>query len=234
MKKTVALILAGGSGTRMGSEIPKQFLLLGGKPVITYSMEVFELSDEVSEVIVVCNKSHISVMEDIVAVTGSRKISKIVPGGDTRQESSFLGLSSCSSSTGYVLIHDSARPFLTADGISDLLEKAANTGAAAPVVGINDTVVDICDGRVWGIPSRETFGRIQTPQVFKYEVIMEAHKKALERGVTGAGDDCTLVFSSGGEVAVTEGKEENIKITSGMDMDLAQLILKTRTFGVRP
>lgn len=226
--KNSALILAGGVGLRMRTAVPKQFLPLGGIPVVSYSIMAFESLEDIEDVVVVCHKDHMSLMEKIVSEMKPKKLKALVTGGETRQKSSHIGLKSCSPDTDYVLIHDAARPFISKTMVSDLLLAAKKTGSAGPAVDLSDTVVEIKGGCISNIPKRDGIKRIQTPQAFKYDVIMNAHEKALEKGITAASDDCGLVLASGGKVSVVPGSEENLKITSALDMALAEVILSGR------
>jgi len=231
MEKTTALILAGGTGCRMGSTVPKQFLRLGGIPVVSHSIKAFEISDEISDIVVVCHADYIARMESVIKETQAKKVRKLVVGGETRQKSSFIGLKNCSRDTKYVLIHDSARPFVCMSMVGSLLKAAKLAGSAGPVTDISDTVVETRGGFISGILERDTLGRMQTPQAFRYRVIVEAHEKALVFGLTSASDDCGLVIKTGGKVSIVRGNEENLKITSAADMELAELIFlrKMRT-----
>jgi ribitol-5-phosphate 2-dehydrogenase (NADP+) / D-ribitol-5-phosphate cytidylyltransferase len=231
MKRTTALILAGGTGERMMSSVPKQFLLLGGKPVVSYSIETFESSENISDIVVVCHAKHIGTMEDIVSKMKVKKIRKIIAGGKTRQESSFLGVRNCPPETEYILIHDAVRPFVSAEDIDSLIEAVKETGAAGLVIDLIDTVVEIDAGLIRDIPSRDRLKRIQTPQCFRCDDIMEAHDAARDNHLENAVDDCTLVLASGGLVKVVNGSEKNLKITSPLDIKLAEnIISQSRSF----
>jgi 2-C-methyl-D-erythritol 4-phosphate cytidylyltransferase len=225
MRKVTALILAGGEGRRMAADVPKQFLSLGGVPVISHSVKAFELSDKVSDIVIVCHQDHLSLMERVISDTHSQKTKVIVEGGETRQSSSFIGLKNCPSGTEYVLIHDSARPFLRLEMIDDLLHAVKETGAACPAEDVSDTIAEVKRGLILEVvPKREDLKKIQTPQVFSYDVIVKAHEEAVKKGITSASDDCGLVLVSGGKVAVVKGQPGNLKITSKFDLKLAEFI----------
>ena len=225
MQRTTALILAGGMGERMMSSVPKQFLLLGGKPIVSYSIETFESSKDISDIVIVCHVKHIGEMEDIVLKMKAKKIRKIIAGGKTRQESSFLGVQNCPPGTEYVLIHDAVRPFVSAEDIDRLTKAAKETGAAGLVIDLIDTVVEVDSDLIRNIPSRKDLKRIQTPQCFSCGVIMKAHNMARDKNLENAADDCTLVLASGVRVKVVKGSEKNLKITSPLDIELAKNIL---------
>ena len=217
-EKIIAIILAGGTGERMGGELPKQFMELSGKPVITYSVEAFDKSDVIDEIIIVCHEKHMERMTDIVDIVNPGKNCKIVAGGKTRQESSFIGVKNCPSGTEFVLIHDAVRPFVSERIIKDVLEAAGETGAAMSVVDMDDTVVVVEAGMVGEVPDRNTLKRVQTPQGFKHDIILKAHEQALKTGIKDSTDDCSLVVFQGKPVRLVKGATDNIKITTKQDM----------------
>lgn len=216
--KVVAVVLAGGVGKRMGGPVPKQFLELAGKPIIIHTLEKFAASPLITDIVVVCHKDHIQKLEDLTKEYSVGKIYKIVAGGAVRQESSYIGVKNCPEGTEIVLIHDAVRPFIDNDLIKSIVEASRETGAAGPVVETGDTIVVHEGGFIKSIPDRATLGRIQTPQGFKFEEIIAAHKETLARGITDCTDDCGLILSCGGKVATVEGSLKNIKITSREDL----------------
>ncbi|NQT32700.1 MAG: 2-C-methyl-D-erythritol 4-phosphate cytidylyltransferase [Candidatus Omnitrophica bacterium] len=223
--KITAVILAGGRGERMQAELPKQFLFLAGQEIITRTLKCFEKSPIVSEIIIVCFEDYIDKTKALIDENNIRKVSKVIPGGKTRQESSFLGVKSCSSDTEIVLIHDAVRPFVSEKIIKDVSEGAAVTGAAAPVIDMTDTVVSKKDDLVGSIPDRTGLKRIQTPQAFRYDMIRKAHQMAKDKGTTDATDDCTLVLNMPGSVKAVGGSAYNLKITDGIDLETAEALL---------
>ncbi|MDP8299567.1 MAG: 2-C-methyl-D-erythritol 4-phosphate cytidylyltransferase [Candidatus Tantalella remota] len=225
--KTVGIILAGGTGERMGGELPKQFLELAGKPVIAHSIEAFDKSVLIDVIIIVCHAEHIDRMADIVKGIKPKKECKIIPGGKTRQESSYNGVKACPEDTEYVLIHDAARPFVTDRIIKDVLEAATETGASMPVIDMDDTVVVAEAGMVTEVPDRNTLKRVQTPQGFKYEVILKAHDRALTDGIKDSSDDCGMVLNISAGVGIVSGDKNNGKITEHMDLHIADGFTKT-------
>lgn len=226
MGKVVAIIVAGGTGARMGTDVPKQFLELAGRPIIAHTIEKFDNSSIVNEIVIVCHQDHLERLTDIMDTLSITKPSKAVPGGSTRQESSFIGLKNCPEDTEYVLIHDAVRPFVTERIIEEAVIAAKKTGAAIPAIGIKDTVVEEKDNIAMGIADRSGLKKVQTPQAFHYDLITKVHEKALENNIKDATDDCGLVISFGGKVKITEGEESNLKITTKKDMLLAECLLK--------
>ena len=228
-KKTVAIILAGGTGARMKEKTPKQFLDLAGKPIIIHAIEKFDKNNMVSDLVVVCHASHIGELEKLIKESGISKAYRVVPGGKTRQESSFIGLKNCPDGTDVVLIHDAVRPFVDERMINDVVSAARGTGAAGPVIEVEDTVVVEEDGKIKEIPDRGSLKRIQTPQGFLYDVIKAAHERALAQGKKDYTDDCGMVLDTGKPVKTVKGLETNIKITAPMDMLVAEKYLSERS-----
>ncbi|MBU1084452.1 MAG: 2-C-methyl-D-erythritol 4-phosphate cytidylyltransferase [Candidatus Omnitrophota bacterium] len=219
--KTIAIILAGGEGKRMNGGEPKQFIELGGKPLIMYALESFAGHDLVSGVIVVSSKEHIVRMREMIKKSGIGKIIDIIPGGDTRQKSSFLGVKRCPEDAKIVLIHDAARPFVSRSIIEEVIKAAEDKGAAAPAIDVTDTIVFEDSGYISGVPERKKMKRMQTPQGFKYKVILKAHREGEEQGAEGITDDCGLIIRSGLAVRIIEGDTHNIKITDRKDLSEA-------------
>ncbi len=228
MEKIVAIIVAGGKGERMGGEIPKQFLPLAGKPIIIHTLEKFEAHPEVTDIIIVCHHYYIKTLEDMIKAYQFEKIYKIIDGGKTRQESSFKGVVICPEGTEVVMVHDAVRPFVTEDVITNVIASAKEIGASAPAIESSDTVIMIEDGLIEDIPERGKVRRIQTPQGFTYAKILQAHEEAISEGVSDFTDDCGLVLSTGGDVRIVEGSEDNVKITTQVDLDKAEHFLSKK------
>jgi len=206
----------------MEGETPKQFMPLAGKPLIMYSLETFSNNRSVDGIILVGLEKYIDKLKDMVARNKIDKVIDIIPGGKTRQESSYKGIKKCPSDTGHVLIHDAARPFANDKIIEDVLRAVMKCGAAVPVMCFSDTVAIEKDGFIDTIPDRNRYRRIQTPQGFSYEVILEAHEKARENKITDSTDDCGLVRGIGRSVKTVESDPVNMKITDRNDIMLAE------------
>jgi len=224
--KNIAIVLAGGVGKRMNASVPKQFLELGGRPIIIRTLEKFDVSPIISEVIVVCHEGHVGTLSGLVEKFGIKKAGVILPGGETRQESSQIGVRNCPDGTDNVIIHDAVRPFIDEIMIEDILKAAEASGAAGPVIGTKDTMVVSRDGFMVEIPAREHLKRVQTPQGFKYGTIVEAHEWAAKNGIVHASDDCGLVLGMGKQVRTVDGSPFNIKITDIEDLSIAEIFLK--------
>ncbi|MFH1847198.1 MAG: 2-C-methyl-D-erythritol 4-phosphate cytidylyltransferase [Candidatus Omnitrophota bacterium] len=221
-KDTVVIILAGGTGRRMKTFDPKQFLILSGKPIIIQTIEAFEKNRMIAGTIIVCHKDHTARLKKLIKQYGLQKVLKVVSGGTTRQESAFKGLKAVSKDTKYVLIHDAVRPFIKDDLIRRVLQGTKKIGAAGPVVECSDTIVVKKGELIVAIPDRNTMKRIQTPQGFDYKIIFDAHKWALKNNIKNATDDCSLILAMGKPVKSVKGNLSNIKITESKDLGLAE------------
>jgi 2-C-methyl-D-erythritol 4-phosphate cytidylyltransferase len=140
-EKVIAIIVAGGTGKRMNSALPKQFRDLAGKPVIVHYLEKFEREDNITAIGVACHKDYLSRMEGLISAYAIKKVRKLVPGGSTRQQSSYLGVKACPEGTEYVLIHDAVRPFVGDEIINGTLNAAVSSGASTISVEVKDTVI---------------------------------------------------------------------------------------------
>ncbi|MFH1552855.1 MAG: 2-C-methyl-D-erythritol 4-phosphate cytidylyltransferase [Candidatus Omnitrophota bacterium] len=216
--KVVAIVLAGGTGVRMGKAVPKQFLEVAHKPIIVHTLEHFEKSDLISDIVVVCHAEHIGDLESLVKKSGIKKVCTIIPGGKTRQESSFAGIKSCPPDTEFVLIHDAVRPFVNDKIIKDVFNAAKKYGAAGPVIDVEDTIIEEKNGFIKSIPDRRYLKRIQTPQGFCYETILKSHERGVENNFKDVSDDCGLVISMKKPVKLVKGDPLNFKITNQRDM----------------
>lgn len=230
MKKSVekpacALIAAAGKGSRMKMEINKQFIEIGGKSILARTIQVFEDCGQVEEIILVVNSNDIIYCkQNIVDVFDFRKVSAIVAGGDTRQASVYNGLLQLSDSCSIVLIHDGARPFVSEESIIESIAVAGEFGSACVAVPVKDTIKSADNNNlVQQTLDRSKLWSIQTPQTFRYGLILDAHKKALEAGFTGT-DDAMLVERLGHPLKLVYGNYYNIKITTEEDLILAEAI----------
>ena len=218
--KNTAIILAAGKGTRMGGDIPKQFLLLEGEPLVCRSLRTFDESPEIDEIILVTDGEHIGYCrEEIVKKYRFGKAGKIIAGGRERYDSVLAGLNACTD-CGCVFIHDSARPYVTEDIIRRAAECAEKYGACAVGMPSKDTVkIADAEGFVESTPPRSRVWTIQTPQVFQYGLLMKAYAAVREKGMEGITDDAMVVERSGlARVRLVEGSYGNIKITTPEDL----------------
>ncbi len=226
------MIPAAGSGRRMGYSIPKQFLLLDGIPVLVHTLKVFDSSPLIHEIcLVVPPGTEDRCRMELLEPYGLRKASRIVPGGETRQASVYQGLLKTSSDVDRVVVHDGARPFLTAELLHRVIEAAKDEVGVIAAIPLKDTLKYMGeDGSVRSTPDRAGLVLAQTPQVFPREILMEAYQKAYADGVAGT-DDSALVERLGYPVRIVEGAWDNIKITTAEDLPLAEKILELRRQG---
>ena len=228
-KKCCAIVLAAGVGKRMKSNRPKQFMELGEKPVLYYSLKAFEESF-IEEIVLVTGANDISYCkEEIVAKYGFKKIKAVVEGGAERYLSVYEGLKVCGKCD-YVYIHDGARPFVDESMMEEAYKAVQEYGACVIAVKAKDTIkVADENGIVKSTPDRNTLWQMQTPQVFVYEMIKKAHEMILDRTDLPITDDAFVYECAFHKpIKLVEGKYENIKITTPEDMEIANIFLKKR------
>ena len=204
----------------------KQFAKVNGKPIIAYTLDVFEQTSLVDHVVLVVPRDSIDwVKEEIVAEFGYKKIHGIVYGGETRQQSVHSGLKALKRKTKHVVIHDAVRPLVSEALVRRVIDAAQKTGAAITAVPARDTVKKVESGQIVGTLDRRLLWLAQTPQCFGYDVISDAHNKA-QRDKTDVSDDAGLIEKYGGKVVVAVGSYGNLKITSPEDLPLFEYFLK--------
>ena len=223
MSKFTAIVLSGGTGKRMQSDIPKQYLMLKDKPVLAYSLLAFEAS-EVDDIIIVCASGYEDyIRKEFVEKYSLKKVSSIVTGGEERYDSVYCGLKECKDSD-YVLIHDGARPYVSEDIIRRNIEEVVKFEAVVTAVKSTDTVkIADDDGFVVSTPKRNNVYFMQTPQTFKYNLAFESYDKYIKalgnNETVKATDDAQVVeMMSSHKVKLIEGEYTNIKITVPSDL----------------
>ena len=232
MVKVAAVVPAAGSGSRMGTQVPKQFLLLAGIPMLGHALKVLEASQVVQSIVLVvgpgeeeyCRKA-------VVERLGIRKTAAIVTGGSERQDSVYSGILALSPETDLVVIHDGARPLLSPEGLLAVIEAAAHYGAATLAVPVKDTVKMAAeDGFVSKTLPRGLLWLTQTPQAFRRDVILQAHRAAREVNYLGT-DDAGLVERLGLPVKIVPGSYRNIKVTTPEDLIIASALIEAGQAG---
>lgn len=219
-----AVIVAAGASTRMGG-VDKVLADLGGLPVLSRTLRVFDDHDMIDTIIVVAREDQ---MQKISRVCSPyHKVRIVVPGGASRQESVMNGLRAVPDGTELAAVHDGARPLVTPEVITKAILKAAKFGAAAPAIPVKDTIKVSKSGGVDETPDRTKLFAVQTPQVFDISLLLGALQNAKQKQLTLT-DDCSAVEALGMTVMLTDGSEENLKITTPLDLDIAALILKRR------
>ncbi len=218
-----AIIVAAGSGTRFGSEIPKQFLEIAGKSLLFHTLERFENCAAIDEIILVLAESEIENFRALSRNQNLEKLKKIISGGKTRAESVANGLSAVDGKCEIVAVHDGARPLVSVEEISATIEKASQTGAACLTAKVTDTIKKIENDNIAATIDRETLRRALTPQCFKIEILRQAFENAdLNESAT---DECFLVEKIGYKIAFVDGSAKNIKITTREDFLMAEVFL---------
>lgn len=229
ISKTSVIIVAAGKGSRMGMGYNKQYIILGNKPIVAHTINVFENSNLIDEIILVVGKDEVELArEDIVKKYGFNKVYKVIEGGEERFNSVYNGLKAVDINCDIVLVHDGARPFITENIIKKGIVSVMKYKAVVTAVPVKDTIKIVNkSNEVEKTLSRETLCSVQTPQFFKYELIINAYKKLQGNNINFT-DDAMLMEKLGYSVKIINGNYENIKITTPEDLILGEGILRRR------
>jgi 2-C-methyl-D-erythritol 4-phosphate cytidylyltransferase / 2-C-methyl-D-erythritol 2,4-cyclodiphosphate synthase len=220
-----AIIPAGGAGHRMGLNIPKQFYRLAGRPVLVHTLEAFHKVKDISEIIVVVPKDHISSTKEMVKEYDLNRVSAVIAGGKLRQDSVKAGLSRVSSNTEYVVVHDGARPLVSPGLIQSCLKAAQESGAAMAAIPVKDTLKEVDRHKIiLRTIDRSILWQAQTPQVARAEQLKEAFAVSERTSFIGT-DEASFLELICQPVRAVEGSEKNIKITRSEDLLIAEAIL---------
>ncbi|MFH0771503.1 MAG: 2-C-methyl-D-erythritol 4-phosphate cytidylyltransferase [Candidatus Omnitrophota bacterium] len=223
--KTSVIVAAGGKGERLGSKVHKPFVLLGKEPILAYALRALDSSNRVNEIILVVNEFDLLKGRSLVKKIGIKKIKDITAGGKRRMDSVNNGLFRVSPDTDYVMVHDGCRPFVDDKIISETIQAAEIFGGAIAVAPVKPTIKEIEKGGfVVTTLKREFLVEVQTPQVFRKDILVRAYERAL-REETEATDDSSLVEALGVKVKVIKGSYKNIKITTPEDLKYAKALL---------
>lgn len=222
LKKCGAVIVAAGSASRMGG-IDKVMAPLGGEPMICRTVRAFQDCDAIKEIVIVTREDLILPITQLC--TEFTKVRAVVRGGSSRQESVKLGLSAFSEKMELAAVHDGARPLIS-QAVIDRTVRAAHTyGGAAPAIPVKDTIKVYEGGFIASTPDRETLRAVQTPQVFDLDLLRGALEKA-EKDGAAVTDDCSAVERLGMKIRLVEGEERNLKVTTPMDLKIAEMLLE--------
>ena len=242
MSKNIAIIFAGGSGVRMGAGKPKQFLEIDGRPIIIYTLDIFEDHPDIDEIYIACKEDYIEKLKKLVRRYDITKVKDIVPGGTTALGSAYNALSAAKKNNdddAVVLIHDGVRPCITSDLVDEVIRATNEKGAVVTCTPMFETPVLSRNGEfVEDSPKRADCYTAQAPQSFKLGDILAAHEqvRAKDPEYTDIVDSCTLLRSIGKEVAIIKGPRSNIKVTTPEDLYIFKAMLEYKrskdTFGV--
>lgn len=222
---SVVIVAAGRSSRMQGTD--KILTMLDEQPVICHTVGVFQDSSLVREIVLVTREALVDTLKNLCRSHGYNKVTSVVQGGADRIHSVMNGLDHVSRKDGLVAIHDGARPLVTGEIIEETIRQAAHYHAAAPAIPVKDTIKAAEHNLVTETPDRKKLFAVQTPQIFDFDLLRGALKKAMDENLP-ATDDCSAVESLGMKVFLTTGSEENLKITTPFDLILADAILQER------
>ena len=226
--KNTAVILGGGIGKRLSAQTPKQFLPLGTRPMIVHTVEAFQQSPAIDAIVVVVPEGWEQYCSDELKPSDFNKLQGVITGGETRQLSCWHALQYLAENPpSLCVIHDAARPLVTKEMIEQAVREGTREGTKGMTFGLPviDTIVECRDETIYTVLPREQLRQVQTPQAFPFQVLWEAHRTALEEGISDASDDAGLVLRMGHQVRVIEGDPRNIKVTGPADLELARHLL---------
>ncbi|MBO1686762.1 MULTISPECIES: 2-C-methyl-D-erythritol 4-phosphate cytidylyltransferase [Clostridium] len=230
----IGLIIAGGTGQRMGKQIPKQFLNVNDKPIIIYTLEAFQKHPNIDEIGVVCIDGWHDILKAYARQYNITKLKWVISGGNNGQDSIRNGVDEASNrykETDLLLIHDAIRPLVTEEIISDCIVQCENYGSAIVTIPCTTAVLRINadeDNKSNEVVPRNELAMTQTPQAFPIGRLKWAHEEALRRGITNSVASCTMMIELGEEVHFSQGSETNIKLTTQGDLEIFKSILKSR------
>ena len=232
--KTIAILTAGGTGTRTHQDLPKQFLTVENKPILIYTLEAFQRHPSIDEIYVSCLEGWSAVLEAYAKQFNITKLRRIVTGGATGQESILNGLKAVAEDheeTGeiVVMIHDGNRPMLPQDVITDNLVKQKKYGSAVTVIPTTEVVFVSNNGvESNSALNRDELWRTQTPHSYKFDELWNVHNNAIKDGVTNMAASCSLMQKYGYTTYFSKGSEKNIKITTAEDIDIFKALLNAK------
>ncbi len=228
IKENVAVVLAGGSGSRFGADKPKQFLLLGSKTILEHSVDAFEQHGGISEVVIVSNPGFLDEVREIAARRGWKKLRHILPGGKERYDSSLAAIRAYAGKNVNLIFHDAVRPLVSQNIIGRVVEALREHGAVNVAVPAVDTILERSDNFIASIPDRSRLMRAQTPQAFRLSLIEEAYRHALSDPDFRATDDCGVLlrYLPEARIRLVEGEESNLKLTYREDLFVLEKFLQ--------
>ncbi|WP_407083097.1 2-C-methyl-D-erythritol 4-phosphate cytidylyltransferase [Paenibacillus aurantius] len=226
MGKLGVVIVAAGKGSRMRTAESKQYLPLGGKPILVHTLETWNRLEEVDSIVLVVGENDLSRCQAYIEQYGLVKVRQVIMGGEERQASVHAGLRTFSEDYEWVMVHDGVRPFVRPEQVRACLRQAMESGGAVLAVPVKDTIkVADSDGWIQSTPDRRSLWAIQTPQAFRLSSLKQAYEQAEKEGFLGT-DDAMLAERIGLKVRVVEGSYENIKITTPEDLPWAEDLMR--------
>ncbi len=226
-----AIILAGGVGSRMGVDRPKQYLMVGDKPIIVYCLEIFEKHNEIDNVVIVVSDEWKDYVEENVEKFGISKVCGYAPAGETRQHSIYNGLKSTEKNapdTTVCIIHDAARPLVSDKIISDCLLGAVEDDGAMPVITVKDTVYQSKDGKsIYKLLKRSELFAGQAPESFKFREYLDIHNSVTDEEIASTAGSSEIAYRHGMKIRLVEGSERNFKITTIEDLETFETIINS-------
>ena len=221
-----AIIAAAGCGNRIGGSICKQFIEIKKKPIIVHTLEKFRQSELIDSIVIVVPKEwYRYATVDLIEKYNISKVEHVVIGGATRQESVYNALRALNEDVSTVVIHDAVRPLISLDLLNEVINKGIATGAAVLAVPVHDTLKKVSGNIIAHTLNRDSVWLVQTPQVFKKELIFNAYQQAFFNCIT-ATDDSELIEYLGHPIHVVAGSRANIKITTQEDLELAEILIQ--------
>lgn len=224
-EKLIVIIPAAGAGTRMGNTVKKQFLSLGSRPILAWTLEALSRISWVNSIYLILPENQIEyVQSEILVKYQFNKVNQLIAGGAERQDSVYAGLKRLPEGEHWIMVHDGVRPFIAEKLVRQLRAKAFHTGAAVLGVPIRETIKRVSSNRIISTEDRQHFWLIQTPQIFRKSILVDAYEKAFRENYYGT-DDSSLVERTGTTVSTVEGHSYNLKITSPEDLVVAEKLL---------
>ena len=227
--KHIAIILAGGSGRRMGGALPKQFLKVNNRTILEYTIDNFERAEYIDEIAIVTHPDYVNEMQEIIAANPWKKVANILLGGKERTDSTLSALRAYTTDDDRLLIHDGVRPLVSQSIITNVCSALAEFDAVNLAIPAVDTIIEVKDGVMVDAPRRDLLRQVQTPQGFKRETLAKAYEQALADPDFMATDDCGVVFKyhPATAIKIVEGETSNIKITYKEDLEFLEKYLET-------
>ena len=227
--KNIAIILAGGSGRRMGGALPKQFLEVNNRTILEYTIDNFERAECIDEIAIVTHPDYVDKMQQIISSNPWKKVARILLGGKERTDSTLSALRAYTNENDRLLIHDGVRPMVSQQIIQNVCSALSEYDVVNLAIPAVDTIIEVKDGVMVAVPRRDLLRQVQTPQGFKRETLALAYEKALADPDFMATDDCGVVFKyhPASPIKIVEGETSNIKITYKEDLEILKKHLNT-------